>query len=297
MRKSLALIAAIAAYAMWGLLGPLAKILLQDLSPLELNATRMILTLAVVMVLSPSRMKRDAWELAKDAKLWGVVVLGGGIDFTLYAFAIDRLDPVFATLGFYTAPLWTAVLAYALLRERVGKWFLPAVLVMLGGSFLVLAPGGNLSTSGYDHLGMFLAVLSGFGWALYAVGLRWRAQQAPLGGLMLFSFAASTLYFALIALPFSSPDQWFALSSAGWAAMSIHVLVPTIGAMVLYNLSVQHLQSSTVNLLVGVELLATIVWAALLLGDSLTGSQALGAGIVLLAVTGYLASQKPTEGE
>src|SRR5205807_1606526 len=107
---------------------------------------------------------------------------------TLFLYSVARLPlPAYATLGFYTAPLWTAVVARSFAGERMGLGFLPAAAGLLGGGYLALF-GWSAPDPGVDRLGLALAIGSGLVWGIYSVVLRKAAPEVPLKPLLGASF-------------------------------------------------------------------------------------------------------------
>lgn len=279
---------AVAAFTAWGLLTPVGKILLEDLPPMTLNALRMIVATAMLGVFIPPSVWRVGFQYLRRKDIVLLALLGGGLDFTVYLYALTRVDATFATLGFYTAPLWTALLARARLGEKLGASFAPAILLLFAGGWLAMFGGLRPDAAGFDLWGMTLAVLAGFGWAVYAVGLRAVAPDLRLRPLMVCSFLVSTVYFVVVALVVDGPGDVTALAPTTWGWLLLHAAVPTTLAMLLFNGSLQRAPAGHVNILVGVELAATALFAWLLLGDTFNAVQILGLAAALASVSWYL---------
>lgn len=270
-------------YVLYGLLGPVGKLLLPDFPPMALNAWRAVLGLLVMSVIVGPAAIREGLRLLRDWRLMVLVVIGGGINFTFYFLALERIDATYVALGFYTAPLWTAGVAWFWIKERTGWLFLPTVAVMLAGGYLAL---GGVS-GGVDRLGLALAVFTGLLWAVYAVGLRVHAPGLRLGPLMWASFAAWTIYFIPVMLVVEGVPT-LPTGTAPWAWMALYVAGPTVGATLLFNASLQRAPAAAVNLLVGLEVAFTVPFAWLLVGERFTLLQLAGVAVVILAVTAYL---------
>ncbi len=271
---------AFAAYAGWGLLSPVGKILLEATTPMWVNVLRMALATAALSALW-FRHVPDGLRLCRRPWVVLVALVGNGLSFSLFLYAVERLPATYATLGFYTAPLWTAIIARVALGERVGWAFAPAVVALFVGGWYAL--GG--ASGGADPLGLVLAVGSAIGWALYAVMLR-QSSDIPARPFLIAQFLIGTIYFlggAVATEPLPNLDE------VRWPWMLLYVAIPTLGTLLLFNEALRRAPASLVNILVGVELAATVVFSMLLLGDRFTLMQAAGIGLVLAAVTAYLA--------
>lgn len=275
-----------AAYGCWSLLSPGNAILLREFDPLWLQAIRGVLA---SLLLAPL-LKAGDWRTV--GSFWGrrdvllLAVAGNGVSFTLFVLAQTRIPATFTTLGFYTAPVWTALLGWMLLREPVGRAFGLTVAVLLAGGWLALGRPG-FEGGAVDALGMALAIGSGVAWAVYSVLLR-KHEALPFLPLLWFSLAASAVWFLLGALAFEPLPAWSAVSSRGWLWTAIQVAVPTLAALGLFQASMRHAPAARVNVLVGIELAGTALLSWLLLGETLDAVQGVGLALVLVAVSGYL---------
>lgn len=278
---------AFAAYASWGLLSPVGKHLLSEgaYAPLGLNAVRFTLAAVVVLAAIGPRSVRATFTVLRRRDVW-VFNLLANASLTLFLFSLVRLPAAYATLGFYTAPLWTAAYAWWRLGERVGRAFLPACVGLLGGGYLTLF--GWAVPGGVDALGLLMAVASGLVWGLYTVELRRGAPSLELASLMGASFVIGALFYDVLALAVEGVPQLGRPTTTDWGWMGVYVLVPTVAAFVLFNASLQRAPAGLANLLVGAELAFTVLFAALLFHVPFAGVQLVGIAVALLSVTAYL---------
>ena len=279
------------AYASWGLLSPVGKHLLHSFLPMGLNATRFFIASIVMLpFLGPRGIRESVRLLANPDVLW--VNLLANVSLSLFLYSLTTLPPTYSTLGFYTAPLWTAVLASFLLKERVGKWFPPAAAGLVIGGYLALF-GTSAPPAGFSILGMSLAVASGLVWAYYSVVLRKAAPDLPLKPLMGASFLFGAAYYTVLALVLEGPPALLHQAVGTWGWVALYVAVPTLASFILFRAALQRASASTVNLLVGAELAFTALLASLLFGDAFAPVQLLGLALVLASVTAYLWTQRP----
>lgn len=281
---------AFAAYASWGLLSPVGKHLLATERPMGLNAIRFTLAAALVLLAIGPRAARESLRLLGSGRLWWANLLANA-SLTLFLYSLTLLpQATYATLGFFTAPLWTAALAHRFLGERAGRWFLPACVAMMAGGYLALF-GWAAPPAGFGVAGMGLAVASGLLWAVYAVELRKAAPDLPLKPLMGASFAMAALYFVALAVLAEGWPDFLHRDAASWGWLALYVAIPTLASFILFNAALQRAGAGPVNMLVGAELAFTALFAWLLFGDALGPAQAAGLALVLAAVTGYLFSR------
>lgn len=287
-RQAQGLVLAGMAYAAWGLLGPVGKKLLVDFEPMTLNAVRSVAALAILLLVAGRPGRAAAWRLTRQPPIVILVLAGYGVSFTFYLYSLERLSPVLATIAFYSAPLWTALFARRRLGEHVGPWFLPAFALLGLGTYMAsTGTAGTAGLAGISGLGLGLALLSAITWADYTVRLRQHGQEIPLLPMLLASFAISSAYFVVLALVVEGVPDLAAVPGSAWGWMGLHVALPTTAAFALFSAALQRAPAGPVNLLVGLELLATAIWSAALLGDRFDGVQIAGLLVVMAAVTGY----------
>lgn len=280
------LLLAAAAYAGWGLLSPGNKILLDYMSPFWLQTLRAFGALFVVLIIAGPAVARLP-ALLGNKQLVLLSMAGNLVSFGLFISSLQYLDATYTTLGFFTSPLWTALLARKTLGEQMGKWFLPAAAGLIAGAWLTIGGGGQFSI-----FGMLLAIGAGASWAVYSVQLRVHAPNVGLTELMFVSTAVSALGFGLLALIFESPPALSTLPAEAWTWTAIQIAIPTLASLYLFNAALQRAPAGQVNMLVGMELAATVFFAWLLLGDTFSTIQMGGLILVMVSVSGYLASRK-----
>lgn len=284
------LLLAATAYLCWGLLSPGNEILLREVTPLWIQAIRSVLAATILALWLGPRGIRGAWAALQHPRLRAGLFYGTFVSFMLFILAQDRIPATYATLGFYTAPLWTAVFARLWIQERVGPWFLPAVAAMGFGAWATLTDAGTMPWP--DPWGVTLAVGAGATWAMFSVYLRRSSADVPWKDLLLASMLMGVPLFLLVAgifEPLPTPGAW---SGETWLWTGIQVAIPTLLAMGLFQLALRHADAGQVNILVGVELAGTVLFAWLLLEARFSLLQLSGLGLVLVAVSGYLWSMQ-----
>lgn len=298
-RRSSGLLLAFAAYACWGFLSPVSKHLLSDFEPLGLNAVRFLLaSLLVLPWLGLDGIRDSLRTVLRKEVLW--VNLLANVSLTLFLYSLVHLRPAFSTLGFYSAPLFTAALAAVLLKEKVGAWFVPAVAFLLLGGYLALF-GWSLphyaGADGFDAWSMDLALLSAVVWAWYSVALRRHAPGIELKPLMGASFLFGTVYYYALAVAFEGWPRLQGRDLETWGWLGVHVLFPTLLSFILFNAALQRAPAGAVNILIAAELGFTVLFSWLLFGETYSAVQLGGLGLALVAVSGYLWIQSRTMAE
>jgi len=228
------------------------------------------------------RLLHPAWLQVRRQDLRWLIGLGGslGIFHVFWNLGVLLNGPAVATVQQAAMPAIVAIVASLIWSEPLTLRKVLAIMLTFVGTVLV---------SGVDVLGRAELSLSGFlvglgipiayaGWNLF--GKRVRGDYNPVTTLTYgFGFGA------LVLLPFQFfiPQPWpisldAALSFAGL------ISVATILAFVSYTFALGRLQASVASILAMAEIPIVAVYAYVLLGDTLSIDQAIGAALVVAGV-------------
>ncbi len=280
------LLLAAAAFTAWGLLSPGNEILLRQYPPMWMQVARAVLACAVVLAFSRKGAVGRAVDILRNPAMLHALVWGTFISFALFAYSQTRVQATFTTLGFYTAPLWTALLGRWLLGERVGKGFAPAVVLLLAGGYFALTGGGSLPAP--DVLGVALAIGSGASWGAYAVLFRKHAGTRDWRDLLLASMLLGAIGFTMVAAMTEPFPDLATFTAETWAWTAIQVAIPTLLALALFQAALRMAPAGQINILVALELAATVFFAWLILDATFSLTQLAGLAVALVSVSGYL---------
>jgi drug/metabolite transporter (DMT)-like permease len=204
-----------------------------------------------------------------------------------------------STVLVYCSAGFTALLGWAILKERLDWAKLLAVLLSLAGCVLVssaLAPAAWRS----NLVGILTGLASGLAYAVYSLMGRSAAQRGLNSWTtLLYTFGFASLFLlAFNLLPgggvpgaAARPSDlfWLGDALAGWVILFILAVGPTVLGFGSYNISLSYLPSSVANLILTIEPVFTAAMAYALLGERLNllqvaGSLLILAGIVFLRV-------------
>lgn len=188
---------------------------------------------AVTLVLSLA-MVRHARVVPALGTQRGKLVLRGVFGFlalAAYYWTLGRLPLAEASTVHHTAPIWTALLAFLVLRERLGRGTVAALAAGLAGVILVARPGASGVT--FDALGVGIALAGAIcSAAAYVTVRRLAVTEHPL---------VIVLYFTLVAFPASllwAIPEWLAPTPLEWLMLLGIGITTQIGQVCLtYGLS------------------------------------------------------------
>ena len=237
------------------------------------------ITLAAMLFLLPFVAGKT--HLFRDTGLVGVVSIAlGGTAFALYSIGFLYGKVALVVLLWFFSPVWSVLIAKFILRWQVPKLRLVAIGVGLAGLFIML--GGEGSVPVPRSLGEWMAFIGGLIWAGATAGMRLKSRVPPLPAAFVFALGATLTSFAVA--PFLEPLPAIAGEDAVWVGITV---LATGGLW--WGLSIAGLMWATIRLdpaRVGILLMPEVIFgaltAAIFAGETLSASEMIGGGLVIL---------------
>lgn len=233
--------------------------------------------------------KTKKWSIMKR-QLLSLLLLGGilyTLQSSLYFSSVQYISKSLAALLLYLYPVFVAVLAFIVNKERLSLKSLISILISLAGMVFVLgSPSGNLNGTG-----VLLAVAAGIVYSVYIViGNRVALQVSPI-----ITSAFITL-FASVSLLLSgmfSGALNFKFEPVGWLPIVAVALCSTVLSIFTFFAGMNITGPTKASIVSMVEPVVTIMASTLLLQEKMSQLQIIGGLIVLTgAVLVVLAGEK-----
>jgi drug/metabolite transporter (DMT)-like permease len=269
------------AVVFWGISFVATKAALREVSPSTLIFVRFAIGALVLLAIVRELPPRRAWGALAVMGFVGVFVHQ-----MLQAYALTMTSATNTGWLIGITPIWSAILAAIVLRERFGFWkvvglaggFLGALLVVTKGDFSPRVLGAP------STVGDLLIFISTINWSIYTVlghkTIRALGPRRATSGAMLFGAAMLAPVFILkrgwVELP--------RLTATGWGALLfLAVCCSALGYLFWYG-ALERLETARVAALLYAEPLVTFIAAALLLGERVSTVVVLGGVLVLASV-------------
>jgi drug/metabolite transporter (DMT)-like permease len=278
------------AVILWGGIYPGAKVGLRDIPPVSFTAGRLVLATAILLAVSwRSRTKSDK---RLDRRIWWPMLNAGIAQAAFQGLLVAGLDRTTASNSAIlqaTAPLLMVIFFVASGGDHLVRRQWSGLLIGLAGVALVVGGSGLSLDSRYLTGNMLeFAAAAAWGWYSLAVGPVVRA----VGTLRAtgWSMALATVFI----IPFAQSEmRHVAWSNVSWEAWSGLVYGATAGmvvAMSLWGRSIHRLGPRQTMLYTYIEPCSAAVVAALVLGETLTLSEGVGAALAFAGI--WLASAR-----
>lgn len=208
-------------------------------------------------------------------RLIGMGALGYVGQAFAYLTALDYASAGLVALLLYLYPVFVAVLAVVVLRERMTLPKGAALGLAVAGTALTVGPAGG------QVLGVALAIAAALIYSVYIlVGTQVLKQVSAVQSSAVIFAAAGLCAGGLMLID----GPRLPASSQGWAAMGAMVVVATVLPVVTFLAGLERIGPTNAAMLSTLEPVVTVVLAAWLLDEKLVWLTAVGGGLILVAV-------------
>ncbi|WP_336634999.1 DMT family transporter [Lysinibacillus fusiformis] len=265
---------------LWGGNFVVAKTLVAHASPMTLTTVRWFIA---VIVLVPLVWWKEKKLVPPKQAIVPLLLMGvtGVALFNIFQFlALERTTSTNAGLISTMNTISIALFSFVLLKEKITKWQLSAMVLSLFGVVLVLSKGDwqllldfQLNTG---DLWMLAAVCV---WGLYSACSKWAMQTAS--PLMATLYAG--IFGVLLLLPFTSADFTFTNVNSSFILSMLYTgIISTVVCMVFWNIGVQKLGATTSGIFLNFNPIFTALLAYLFIGENMSWLQGIGGLIVII---------------
>ena len=230
----------------WGLNFPIMKYLLSEWPPLSSRGLSGMVGAAALALVAALQRQR----LAVPRRMWLRLMLASLLTISAWVafmgLALVWLDAREAAVLAISVPVWVALLAWPVLGERLSPLRAVALMVALGGIFILI--GGNSVDAGIGKLpGLLMALTGAVCVGLGTVLTKHFPLRMPPTSLAAWQIGIGCLPVAIAGLVIEQP-QLGALSAAGWASMIYMTLIQFCLCYVCWFAALERLPAATASI-------------------------------------------------
>jgi drug/metabolite transporter (DMT)-like permease len=223
------------------------------------------------------------WILLGLALMGGIGYVGQALS---YFTALTLIPAGLVALLLYLYPVIVTILAVIILKERISKWKIIALLIALGGTVLTIGP-----TGGGQFLGLVFGLGAAFIYSIYIlVGSKITKQVTVIQSSTVVIVSAAIISGGLVAIK----GPAFPATTSGWASVIAIALISTILAIVTFFAGLERVGPTNASTLSTVEPAVTVVLAAMVLGETISFFRIVGGLMIILAVIILVRSEAPS---
>ena len=259
---------------------------LSDLPPLTIAFFRVFIAFLVLLPLG----YRSAWQsrrlfLQHRKPLLLLTLTGVALFNTLIYSALQFTSATNVSVLEASVPAATVALSFWLLRERLRaiQWF--GVVLSMCGALWVVTNGQLMSLADLSwNIGDAIMAAAAVSWAVYSIAVKKYLHLFPSYGAVLVMTGLSVM----ILLPVMAAE-WLVvgvpqIGGGHWSGLVYLGVFPSVIALMLYNRAVAVLGASQTSVFLNFVPVFTMLGAYLLLDESISGMQLLGAALVMCGV-------------
>lgn len=260
---------------------------LSDVDPITGAVFRAGYALPVLVVIWLMGRSRDERPMRKRWLALGAGLMLG-VDVVLWHNSIDHIGAGLATLIANTQVLWVAFGAWVIHSERPSKKVISTVPVVLMGVALVSGLGQDNAFGDKPLLGAMLALFAALFYSSFILGLRASNESfaPPAGPLMEATLGALIAPLVLGSIIGPGVDLAISWPAHGW--LLALALTAQVFGWLLIGYALPRLPAVETATIILIQPVLTMLWGALIFGESPSGLQMIGAAIVLGGV-GFVA--------
>lgn len=263
------------------------RVAIQSFPPMMLITLRLLIASALLFAVSKLSGKFQTIR-KRDFKLF--LLLAFFEPFIYYVgetYGLTMVQSTLAAVIVSTIPLFAPVLAFVVLRERIGLFNVLGILVsLLGVFFVVYEPGGGFSANPWGIALLFLAVFAAI---CYATTLRKiSAHYSTLNVIFYQSLLGLIFFIPTFLIADYAKLQQVQVSVESLLALFMLSVFASVIAFVLFAWAVRKVGVSRTNVFVNLIPVFTAVFSWLILGEIITVLKWVG---IIVAVLGLFVSQ------
>lgn len=223
-----------------------------------------------------------------DKKDWPILVLGGlfgvALNQMLFFLGLNLTFPIHASLIMMSTPLLITIISLFVLRERIKAEKAVGLLLGIGGAFLLMSAGKELTMTGSSALGDFFVFLNAASYAIYLVMIKPLMQRyrpiIVIRWVFFFGF--------LFVLPFGWPQfaaiDWSLFTPTDYLGVAFIVVCVTFFTYLWNIYALRHLPPSTAGAYIYLQPIFAAVISILVTGEDLTWIKLLATALIFSGV-------------
>jgi len=255
----------------WGLNWPVMKFVFSEWPPLSARGWAGVIGAAALALYAVG----TGVSLKVPADQWPRLIISAILNVALWvavmSYALLWLPASEAVVIAYTMPVWTALLAWPLLGERLTLLRVTALVMAFAGLASLFGAGG-MSASMAKLPGLVLALTGAFGFAVGTIYLKKRPIRLPGVTSATWQIAVGCVPVALTGVLVEHPNP-AVLSSAGWLALSYMTFVGFCIAYVTWFAALRRLPASVAAIGTMLAPVIGVVMSAITLHEPLGPAQ------------------------
>lgn len=232
---------------LWGYTYIATKIALQEFDTFALMLFRNLSAGTLILIILKIRGIKLFAEIRQHWKaLLPLSILGIVIKQMFFMWGLSNTSPSHSALMYTLGPVFTALLAWRLLDERMNFLRWAGIILAFSGA-VILATDGNFDLKGEYLLGDGITMVSVISSALFAVLAKPVIERIGVLRTLGISYLFSMPIMPLFCFESFAKQDWVAISAEGWLAAIYLVIAGTVVSYFCHQYALKRLPASVVS--------------------------------------------------
>jgi drug/metabolite transporter (DMT)-like permease len=286
-KKAIIYLEALFAVVIWGANFVATKVVVAEISPVTIIWLRFGMGF---IILGAAVIWRKQFSLPDKNELAYLALLGFlGITFHQWLQATGLMTAAATTTAWIVAtiPIFTAILGWLVLREKLGWPAIVGIGLATFGVLLIVSKGDlpALATGNFGSIGDFLILISAVNWAVFSVLSRRGLANHPAARMMFYVMLFGWLFTSIWLFGFGPGlSEIPQLSTSGWVNILILGILGSGLAYIAWFDALREIPASRLSAFIYIEPLVTVIVAAIAIRETITAASLIGGGIIILGV-------------
>lgn len=266
---------------LWGCIGPFIQLMQQHGSSIaSTSLLRMAFSFIILAIITIIKFGFRSLRVSKKTLLFCALlgIVCHGIYNVFYSIAVTLTGVTVSAVLMNTAPVFTTVFSYFLLREKITWIKSVAMIVNIMGCTLV-ATGGKFDVMLFSLTGVLCGIASGFCYGMTAIIGKLAGEKSNAFVISTYSY----LFAASFLVVFMNPwGQAVPLNKSVLLLGFLYALIPTAIAYIFYYQGLQKItESSKVPVIASVEAVVASVIGVLVFKEQIDTVKIIGIALVI----------------
>ncbi|OSZ82726.1 hypothetical protein CAP35_05540 [Chitinophagaceae bacterium IBVUCB1] len=223
-----------------------------------------------------------------EKKDWLILALGGlfgvALNQMLFFLGLNLTLPIHASLIMMSTPLLITIIALFVLKERLKTEKAIGLLMGIGGAFLLMSAGKEITMTGNSALGDLFVFLNAGSYAIYLVMIKPLMQRYRPIIVIRWVFFFGFLFVLPFGYPHFAAINWQLFQASDYAAVAFIVICVTFFTYLWNIYALRHLSPSTAGAYIYLQPIFAAIISIVVTGEELTWVKLLATILIFTGV-------------
>ncbi len=266
----------------WGLSWPALRIALDELTPWTTRLLSYCIGSATLIVLLKVQGRSFHIPFGRN---WVHLIIAGMLNVVAFGlfgtFAQLSTATTRVVIINYSMPIWSSIMAWLILRERMNAWALTGLALCIAGLTVLVYPVA--ATSVQEPTGLILAFLCSLSWAAGTIYMKAVRIEGDLLTIVMWQIVVGVVVFALGYLIFVGPPVIEPLKLRTWLGVAWSGVLGTAAAYFIWYNIIGKVSTATASLGTLANPVVGVIGSVILLGERLTVADVIGFALIFAA--------------